>query len=155
MTDQTRGWLLVTGQLALLAALVFTPTAHDWQVPGVVRGVGTAGRVLGAAAIVAGAVQLGRAARVHPAPASSAVLRTTGLYRHVRHPIYTGVLMLAAAIAATAGTVIHLGMWGALLVLLTVKARFEERLLTETFPTYPAYAQTTGRFLPHLRGSTP
>lgn len=151
LTDRTRGWLLVAGQFALLAALLLAPTGQDWQVPPAVEAVGTAGRVLGALTIILGGLQLGRAASIHPAPTHHAVLRRTGAYRHLRHPIYTGVLVLAAGIAATAGAIIHLVLYGGLVALLAVKAQFEERLLTETFPLYPAYARTTGRFLPRLR----
>ena len=155
MTDRARGWLLVASQFALLAGLVLIPTGQDWAVPRALRIIGNAGRVLGAATIIVGVLHLGRAARVHPAPSATAVLRTDGAYRHVRHPIYTGVLVLAAAIAATAGTVVHLALWAVLVVVLTVKARFEERLLTEAFPDYRAYARRAGRFLPRLRPGAP
>ena len=151
MSDRARGWVLVVAQLILLAAVVLAPTGGDWSVPDAVRAVGTGGRVLGVLVIVIGALQLGRAASVHPAPTEGAVLRTTGAYRYVRHPIYSGVLLLAAAIAATAGTVVHLVLWAALAGVLTTKARFEERLLAEAFPDYPAYARRTGRFIPPLR----
>jgi protein-S-isoprenylcysteine O-methyltransferase Ste14 len=101
--------------------------------------------------VIIGAVRLGRAASVLPEPTSGAVLRTDGPYRLVRHPIYSGVLLFAAGIAATAGSVLAVLAFGALIVLLSVKARFEERLLTQRFAGYPAYARVTPRFVPGLR----
>ena len=153
MNDRRRGWLLVLGQFALLGALVLLPVGDDWTVPGWLRTIGIAGRLIGGAAIVLGALQLGTRAAVHPSPPERAVLRTDGAYRYVRHPIYSGVLTLGAAIAATSGSVPHVIAWALLLALLTVKATFEARLLTDRFPNYPSYAATTSRFLPlpHLR----
>jgi protein-S-isoprenylcysteine O-methyltransferase Ste14 len=146
--DSLRGWLLVGCQAVLLVALLLVPTGEAWPVPGPMRMAGTIGRIGGFAAIAVGALQLGRSLRVHPAPAAGAVLRTAGLYRWVRHPIYGGVLLLAVAIAATSGSVVHLVLWAALVAVLTVKAHLEERLLRRRFPGYATYARTTGRFLP-------
>lgn len=148
MTDRVRGWGLVTAQLALLGILVLAPTGTAWALPGWARAAGSIGRIVGAAAIVVGAVGLGRGASVHPAPTAEAVLRTNGAYRFARHPIYTGVLVLGAAMVVTGRSVVHLAAWVALLAVLTVKARFEEGLLAARFPGYPAYASRTGRFLP-------
>lgn len=147
MTDRGLGWLLVSAQFALLGVLVLSPTGTAWPLPDVARTVGTVGRIAGAAAIVLGGLRLGLAASVHPAPTAHAVLRTDGPYRYARHPIYTGVLVLAAALALTGRSVVHIAAWAALLGVLTIKARFEERLLVDRFAAYPAYAARTRRFL--------
>lgn len=150
MTDRARGWLLVAVQLVLLAGLVLAPTGGSWTAPSALVPIGVAGRIGGAAVIVVGALHLGRGLSVHPAPTATAELRTSGLYRFARHPIYSGVLLLGAAIAATAGSVVHLVLWCGLVALFSVKARFEEGLLADRFPGYLAYAARTGRFLPRL-----
>jgi protein-S-isoprenylcysteine O-methyltransferase Ste14 len=120
-------------------------------VPALLRTAGQVLRWLGLGAVVAGALRLGRAASVHPEPTSAAVLRTNGPYRFVRHPIYSGVLLFAAGIAATAGSALAVLAFGALVGLLSVKARFEERLLAQHFAGYAAYARVTPRFVPGLR----
>jgi protein-S-isoprenylcysteine O-methyltransferase Ste14 len=148
VTDRFRGWVLVGTQFALLAILVVAPTGTAWALPDAIRTLGTLGRVIGATAIVLGGLRLGLAASVHPAPTAKAVLRTSGAYRWARHPIYTGVLVLGAALALTGRSFVHVAAWAALLGVLTSKARFEERLLTDRFPDYPAYARRTRRFLP-------
>ncbi|HUW02600.1 MAG TPA: isoprenylcysteine carboxylmethyltransferase family protein [Acidimicrobiales bacterium] len=148
MSDAVRGWLFVAAQAALLAVLVFAPGGDDWVVSGWMRAVGTIGRLGGAAFIVIGGVRLGVGASVHPEPTSRAILRTTGPYRFVRHPIYSGVLALAAAIALTSGSWAHVAAFVALVIVLAVKARFEERLLVRRFEGYATYAAGTGRFVP-------
>jgi protein-S-isoprenylcysteine O-methyltransferase Ste14 len=151
MTDRFQGWVLVATQLALLGILALAPTGTAWPLPDVVRMLGTIGRIVGAAAIVIGGLRLGLAASVHPAPTAAATLRTDGPYRYVRHPIYTGVLTLGAALGLAGRSPIHVAAWVSLLGVLTVKARFEERLLTDRFGGYPAYAARTGRFLPRRK----
>lgn len=142
------GWLLVSVQFVLLAILVLGPSEKTWSVPPALRLVGTMVQWIGGGVIVIAAWSLGRAARVHPEPAARASLRTDGLYRFVRHPIYTGVLLLAGGTAATGGAVLDLIVASALMTLLSIKARFEERLLGRRFPAYAAYAKATPRFLP-------
>jgi len=142
---------LVALQFVLLAVIVASPAGGVWVVPGPLRTAGTVLRFVGAAAIVAGAVQLGRGLTVHPAPTRAAVLRTDGAYRLMRHPIYSGVLLLAAAIAATSGSAVAVVALAALAVLLNAKARFEEDLLLRRFPDYGAYASRTPRFVPSFR----
>ncbi len=142
------GWLLVAVQFILLVTLVLGPSDKTWSVPAALRLVGTMVQWIGGCVIVIAAWSLGRAASVHAEPTAQASLRTDGLYRFVRHPIYTGVLLLSCGIAATAGTVLDLIVAGALITLLSIKARFEERLLAQRFPEYAAYAKVTPRFLP-------
>jgi protein-S-isoprenylcysteine O-methyltransferase Ste14 len=123
------------------------------------RGMNTSGwrAVLG---LVLFAVGLGFAiwARVHMgrnwgAPMSQKEhpeLVTSGPYRLVRHPIYSGILV------ATLGTAVALGwVWLIAVVLAGVyfcyAAIVEERLLTEEFPdTYPAYRRSTKMIVPFI-----
>jgi protein-S-isoprenylcysteine O-methyltransferase Ste14 len=142
------GWLLVATQAILLSLLVVGPGDGAWTVPRPLRLAGNVLRVAGAAAIILGALRLGRSASMHPAPTSGAVLRTDGAYRLVRHPIYSGVLLLALGIASTAGSVVALVIFAVLVGVLSVKARFEESLLQRRFPGYLAYARATPRFVP-------
>lgn len=74
-----------------------------------------------------------------------------GPYAYVRHPIYSGLLVMGIGAAVFSGkllafaavTMVFSGIW--------LKARLEERLLTKHFPTaYPAYRKRTGAFLPRV-----
>jgi protein-S-isoprenylcysteine O-methyltransferase Ste14 len=75
----------------------------------------------------------------------------SGPYAHVRHPIYTGLLL------ACMGAALAVGEWrGILAVILLLaahsrKALREESLLTEEFgEEYVAYRRDTGFLFPHL-----
>ncbi|MDP9127607.1 MAG: isoprenylcysteine carboxylmethyltransferase family protein [Pseudomonadota bacterium] len=74
-------------------------------------------------------------------------LITNGLYRHVRHPMYSGFILVFAGIP------LALGSWWALLLalplvaLLIVRLTEEERVLLENLPGYGSYRQQTRRRL--------
>lgn len=77
----------------------------------------------------------------------------SGPYRHVRHPIYTGMLL------AFAGTVLALGEVRGIIAFAVVitgfylKARKEERFLIQEFgEAFNEHVRRTGMFLPNLRG---
>lgn len=63
-----------------------------------------------------------------------------GPYRYVRHPIYTGVLLMILGSAILWGTLVGTIVFGVSVLALWSKARREERLLTSHFPdAYPLY----------------
>jgi len=75
----------------------------------------------------------------------------TGPYRFVRHPIYTGLLVMFA------GTTLHIGQLRCLLGLLLVAIGFwiklgqEERLLARHFPeAYPVYKRDVKALIPFV-----
>ena len=85
-----------------------------------------------------------------PTPNQQADLITSGLYKHIRHPIYTGVLLVAFGITILHGHIIILIASILLVGLLTYKSLYEEDLLHAQYPQYGEYMQSTGRFLPKI-----
>jgi protein-S-isoprenylcysteine O-methyltransferase Ste14 len=77
-------------------------------------------------------------------------LVTTGPYRRVRHPIYTGILL------GMVGTALATTLWG-LIVVAALAGYFgyaaftEEHDMAKTFPdTYPAYKASTRMLIPFI-----
>lgn len=87
---------------------------------------------------------------IHPAPKTSGVLVTSGPYKWIRHPMYTTVLMGAAALAWLPGTALAWLVWAALAVVLFVKLTLEERWLRERYASYDAYKRVSKRLLPWI-----
>ena len=77
-------------------------------------------------------------------------LVTSGPYRFVRHPIYSG-LLLGLIGTALATNLLGLGLAVILGAYFYYSASVEERNLTETFPTaYPAYRTATKMLIPFV-----
>ena len=149
-TDTAIAWLFVGVQFALLVVILLLPPGDAWPVPAWLDLVARILQWLGAAILLVGIVNLGRSPTPLPTPVPHGELRTSGLFRLVRHPIYTGVMALAL------GTALRLANpWAMLAALALVawfmaKARWEERHLAARYPGYAAYAATTPRFVPFL-----
>lgn len=144
------GWALVLVQFMLLGALIW-PLAAWWQVPAPVRAAGHAARVIGLAIGAIGVLGLGGSLTPSPVPRRDATLVTTGAYRWVRHPIYSGLLVFALGSVAASAHPIRMAAAAGLTGLLTGKARWEERMLADRVAGYGDYARSVGRFVPRWR----
>ncbi len=147
-TDVRTARLLVAGQFALIGILVVLPGRQDWPVPAALTVACTVATLAGLAVMVIGATGLGRGLTATPLPNAHAQLRTTGMYRFARHPIYSGLLLTMTSITMASGSGLRLFTLGVLVLLLTVKARWEEARLTQRFAGYASYAARTPRFIP-------
>lgn len=150
MNPRSIGWASVGAQIALLLLLVALPSGDDWATPGWVKGLGVVISVAGVVIGVVASLRLGTALTPTPVPSDRGQLTTTGLYRFVRHPIYTGVLTIVAGVVVRSGSVAKAVVALLLLVFFTVKARWEEQQLAERYPGYAEYAESTPRFIPRF-----
>ncbi len=141
-------WALVGAQFGLIAGLVVLPPGNLW--PRVVATFVIAGVLIVAGVLVAGAggMRLGPALTPTPIPKDGAELVTTGVYRFVRHPIYTGVLLAALGLVLLGASAGHIVGWITLFVVLSIKASGEEAMLAKRHPGYEAYKKSTGRLIP-------
>ncbi len=78
-------------------------------------------------------------------------LVTTGLYRWIRHPMYTVLFVLRLAIALATANMLILLVESAQFALYYARIDKEEQMLLREFgEKYRAYMMRTGRFLPRL-----
>jgi protein-S-isoprenylcysteine O-methyltransferase Ste14 len=82
--------------------------------------------------------------------AEARLMVRSGLFRRVRHPIYTGNFIMLLGVL-----LLHLDYRRALVYVGVVvghyfRARLEERKLVTSYPEYAEYQRTTGMFLPRL-----
>lgn len=146
---------LVSAQFLLLAALILLPHGSLWPVNAVVIATSIALGVAGAILVVLGMAGLGPALTASPIPREHAPLVTSGVYGLVRNPIYTGLMTGGLGLALFGASVWHVATWVALVLLLSAKTRWEERMLVAEHPDYGGYGARVGRFVPgvgRLRG---
>jgi protein-S-isoprenylcysteine O-methyltransferase Ste14 len=149
-TDARVAWLLVAGQLGLIALIVLLDGGAAWSVPTWLDRLAWVGVVLGLVVMLLGATGLRRGLTAVPLPNPHAQLRTTGAYRFVRHPMYSGLLLFAIAHTVVSSSGVHVVLCVLLVALISVKARWEERRLAARFAGYADYAAATPRFVPFL-----
>lgn len=150
MSQRTIGWLFVASQAALLAALIVMPSADHVPTPSWLRTAMNIMFWLGVMLAIAAGLMLGRALTATPVPTERAELRTSGPYRFVRHPIYTGVILIVIALAVRSGNAAGLTLGAATIAFFHLKAAWEEQRLAERFADYPVYAAATPRFVPRM-----
>lgn len=116
--------------------------------------VASGGLVLLTLGLVQAAVaiqQMGNAWRVGIDYESPGPLVSRGLFARVRHPIYGGMLLATAGLAAVTADLISIVVAATTWVSLPVQARLEEAFLLARYPEeYPTYTGTTGRFWPKM-----
>jgi protein-S-isoprenylcysteine O-methyltransferase Ste14 len=145
---RTVGWAFVAGQVLLLVALVLLPGRDDWPTPSWVWMIGQVLVIAGFVLMIVASLRLGRGLTATPVPNARGQLITGGLYRYVRHPIYTGVLLIVVGLTLRSGSFVTLTVAVVTVVFFDRKARWEEAQLSERYPDYADYASRTPRFVP-------
>ncbi len=105
---------------------------------------------LGLLVIVLAILQLNRNLTPFPTPKKDGTLIQTGLYKFVRHPIYSGIILAAMGFGLYQGNLWKVSIGIILWVLFYFKSKYEENLLSNQFPDYKSYKKSTNRFFPFL-----
>lgn len=152
----TRGEWYVVVQVMLIVLIAVGPRTWGgwppWPFPGgwaVMLG-GSALLIGGACLAGGGIVRLGKALTPLPYPREDAVLRETGAYRWVRHPMYCGVLLAALGWSLVSRGWLTLAYVAVAFVFIVFKVRREEKWLVERFPGYRAYQRRVRKLIPFL-----
>lgn len=148
--NQLQAWSYVFVQALLLILLVFLdrnigPQIHRFVI------FGWAFEWLGIIGVLVCAASLRRSLTVVPLPKEKGKLSTTGLYRYVRHPMYSSVLLFALGIALHGGSAIKYLLVVSLYVLFHLKSVYEERYLRLKYPDYAEYSARIPRFIPFTK----
>ncbi|WP_081212186.1 methyltransferase family protein [Salegentibacter sediminis] len=103
---------------------------------------------LGAGVVIIALLQLKTNLSIFPSPLNGSQLITHGLFKYIRHPIYSGILLTAFSLAFYLGSGYKLLIAFLLLILFYFKSSYEEKLLLQKFPEYRDYMKRSGRFWP-------
>lgn len=131
----------------ILLAIFFVPIIPtSFQLISFVKYIGAIISLLGFVVILVTILQLNRNLTPFPTPKESGERINTGLYKFVRHPIYSGIFLGLFGIFLYTGSYWQLGIAIALLILFYFKSKYEESMLVEKFKDYGAYKKGTHRF---------
>jgi protein-S-isoprenylcysteine O-methyltransferase Ste14 len=131
---------LVIGAFVPLHRLLYHPA--DWL-------VAVAG-LLSIAAFSFACISLGYLRRNLSIIPEARRLVTTGPYALVRHPLYLAEITAAFSLVLAGPFVVSVIAFGVFVVMQGARARFEERLLGETFPEHADYRRRTRRLIPFV-----
>jgi protein-S-isoprenylcysteine O-methyltransferase Ste14 len=147
------GIFYVVIQFVLLGVIFFTPAIGPAWPESLARLVGPAGMAiswLGLLIMILAAVSLRRVLTALPEPRPDGELVQTGLYGWMRHPIYTGLLLLALGTAFAKANLISLICTGFLWLWLERKMAYEERLLAQKYAGYADYSRRVKKLIPGI-----
>ena len=135
---------------SVCVGLLPSDALHIWSAPSVVTPIGAGLGVLGLLIVVVAQLGMGASWRIGVSDERTGLV-TTGLFAHVRHPIYSGLfVMLGAIVLLTPSPWTVMGaLW--LGSLLALQARLEEAHLIRVYgDSFGSWAEQTGRFFPGL-----
>ena len=143
------GWVLVQNTLTL-AILAVGPLQRTVGWPRVGQAIGGLLFIAGAVFGITGVRALGRNRTPFPELRAEHHLVQSGVYRVVRHPLYTSLILLGLGWGLIWSSPLTLVLTIALALVLDGKARVEERLLLERYREYTEYKTRVARLLPGL-----
>jgi protein-S-isoprenylcysteine O-methyltransferase Ste14 len=143
--------------LPVLALPAVLPDAPLYTIPAPWVYLSTAGQLLAVVMLAVGMVQtgvwsfLGLQQVLEPSRVEPPQLVTNGLYRYVRHPLYTAGLLFIWLIPVMTVNLLALNI--GLTAYLIVGALYEERKLVREFgQVYNTYREQTPMLIPGMRG---
>ncbi len=104
--------------------------------------------VIGAFITITAALQLNFNLSPFPSPLPGSNLIENGVYKFIRHPIYTGLILSFFGFAIISDSGYRILITAVLFLLFYFKTIYEEKRLIEKFPSYLEYKSRSGRFFP-------
>lgn len=138
--------LFVGTQIMLFAVYLIPIEFHQLHIADLLKSIGLIVAIAGLGVIGLAIVQLNDNLTPFPTPKEKGVLVQTGLYKYIRHPIYTGIILFALGWGVFDESIWKISIGMLLWVLFYFKSSYEETLLMNKFEAYKAYRETTGRF---------
>jgi protein-S-isoprenylcysteine O-methyltransferase Ste14 len=138
-------------QFILFVAYLFQISKIDFAFPDWLKFVGLFISVVGIIISLAALLTLNKNLSPFPTPKQGAELIQSGIYKYIRHPIYSGILFFTLGFSIYSENTLRLLIFFTLLILFSFKAAYEEKLLLDKFPNYADYKKTTGMFLPGIK----
>jgi protein-S-isoprenylcysteine O-methyltransferase Ste14 len=107
--------------------------------------------MLGVVVMGAAFVSLRKVIQIQPEPKATGQLVTTGVYRWLRHPIYTAILGIVLGLWLRRPTLLLAIVAAVVIVFLVMKSCYEERLLAMRYPQYSEYRKRSWGLIPGMR----
>ena len=145
--NPSKARLLVALQFLLLLLLVVNPFGAFREID---RTFSLTLYAIAAVILASAAVALGSALTASPIPKDDAQLVVTGIYRWVRHPMYSALILIGLGLVLSTFNLFSLFLVASLVTVLIYKSSYEDQLLAGRYKSAEKYQRSTGRFLPRF-----
>jgi protein-S-isoprenylcysteine O-methyltransferase Ste14 len=95
-------------------------------------------------------INFGQFVTPNPVPLKNYTLKTSGMYKYIRHPIYSSVLLSLLGFVVYCQSLSGLVFWFIGLLFIGYKTNFEEEQLILKFPEYIDYRKNTKKVIPFI-----
>lgn len=150
MNRNRKDIFLVSIQFALFIVYCFRISSIDFKFNLWMQIIGLFFSISGIIIIGTAIITLNKNLSPFPTPKATAQLIQYGIYKYIRHPIYTGILSFTLGYGFYTDNSLRIIVGIALAILFKFKATYEEHLLQQKFSTYSNYQKSSGMFLPFL-----
>lgn len=150
MKKTSKDYIYVGIQFILFAVYVIPVQAITFASATFVNVLGIILVVIGVLMGLLSVIQLNKNLSPFPTPINGGELIETGLYKYIRHPIYTSIVSTLVGYGLYSGSAYKILITITLLILFFYKSQYEEKKLSLVFKDYPEYMKKTGRFLPKI-----
>lgn len=106
--------------------------------------------LIGVLLIIISMVLLNKNLTPFPTPKQNGKFIKIGVYKTIRHPIYTGIILTTFFYALHSHSLIKIGIAIIIFILFYYKSKYEEILLCDKFPDYNNYIKNSYRFFPFI-----
>lgn len=137
-----KGKFLVIGQFSLVGLIIYL---GDFKMGNILSvALMATGIICGLSAIISMKLSVNIFPEVRP----TQELINSGIYKYIRHPMYTAVILVSASFIVMNTTWLLVGLLVLLSALLITKLTYEEKLLLVRFPEYYDYTKKTKKLIP-------
>jgi protein-S-isoprenylcysteine O-methyltransferase Ste14 len=141
--------LIFVGIQAILLLIYFIPiNPIEFHLNYILRIANLSLSIIGLIIMLFAFLQLNKNLTPFPTPIESGTLIQAGLYKYIRHPIYTGIIIFSIFFGIFNESIWNISIGVALYILFYFKSKYEETLLRNQYKDYDNYIKKTGRFFP-------
>jgi len=148
MKLQSKDFIYVISQFILLGLYLLNLNIFEFKITIVIRYISLLILILGIFIFGLALIQLNKNLSPFPTPKNDSNLIESGLYKYIRHPIYTGILLIVFGYGVYSQSEFKLIISLLLLILFYFKSSYEEQQLNKKFEKYIEFKRKTGRFFP-------
>lgn len=146
MRKTSKDYIFVSLQGILFIAFLGNIDFFNWQIPYWIQIASLLPALIGMVIIIKAILQLNKNLSPFPTPIQNGQLIKNGLYKYVRHPIYSGILMTCFSLSIYTESEYRFLITLLLYILFYFKSNYEEERLSNIYPEYPEYRKTRARF---------